>query len=112
MTRTALTQTALTQTASNQPSQTSAAPDRTAFPAGSRILRSPAEDTAYRTAARLREALLAAGFEADREFPALRGDVTSSAEPFVTLGRFRPGAAERLTALLLSASSAADRAQI
>lgn len=96
----------VTQTALTQPSQNPATPGRTAYPAGSRVLRPLPEDVAYRTAARLRDALFAAGFEADRDFPALRGDVTSSAEPFVTLGRFRPGAAEQLAALLLAAATA------
>jgi hypothetical protein len=97
----------VTQTALTQPSQNPAAPDRTAYPAGTRVVRPFPEDVAYRTAARLREALFAAGFEADRDFPALRGDVTNSAEPFITLGRFRPAAAEQLAELLFAVSSAA-----
>lgn len=91
----------MTQTALTQPSQNQPAADGTAPQAGPRFMRSSPEDVAYRTAARVREALLAAGFDADRDFPALHGDVTSSGEPFITLGRFRPGVAERFAALLL-----------
>ena len=69
---------------------------------GSRVVRSSPEDLAYRTASHLRDALIAAGFDADRDFPTLRGDVTSSGEPFIAFGRIRPGVAERFAALLLN----------
>jgi hypothetical protein len=55
---------------------------------------------AYDLAARTRAGLAAAGFEVDRDFPNLRGDTTASDEPFLTLGRLRPGVVERLLALL------------
>lgn len=60
----------------------------------------PSARLAYDLAARLRVGLTAAGFEVDRDFPNLRGDTTASDEPFLTLGRLRPGVAERLLALL------------
>jgi hypothetical protein len=60
----------------------------------------PSARLAYDLAARLRAALSAAGFEVDRDFPHLRGDTTVSDEPFLTLGRLRPGVVERLLALL------------
>jgi len=62
---------------------------------------STAASLAHRTAAHLREALSAAGFDVDRDFPALHGDTTASDEPFITLGRFRPATADRFAALLL-----------
>ncbi len=44
----------------------------------------------------LREALTAAGFDVDRDFPRLSGDTTASDEPNITLGRFKPAVAARL----------------
>jgi uncharacterized NAD(P)/FAD-binding protein YdhS len=61
---------------------------------------SAAAALAHRAAARLREALTAAGFDVDRDFPALHGDTTTSDEPFVTLGRFSPASAEEVAALV------------
>lgn len=61
----------------------------------------PSARLAYDLAARMRTGLAAAGFEVDRDFPQLRGDTTVSDEPFLTLGRLRPGVVERLLALLL-----------
>jgi hypothetical protein len=76
-------------------------------PVGTLVLRPAAPGTvtpsarlAYDLAARLRAGLSAAGFEVDRDFPNLRGDTTASDEPFLTLGRLRPGVVERLLALL------------
>jgi hypothetical protein len=60
----------------------------------------PAARLAHDLAARLRTGLTAAGFEVDRDFPHLRGDTTASDEPFLTLGRLRPGVVERLLTLL------------
>ncbi len=60
----------------------------------------PSARLAHDLAARLRAGLSAAGFEVDRDFPHLRGDTTVSDEPFLTLGRLRPGVVERLLALL------------
>jgi hypothetical protein len=59
-----------------------------------------ASSVAYRAAARLRAALAAAGFEVDEDFPSLRGDTTTSDEPFVALGRLRPEVALALADLV------------
>lgn len=60
----------------------------------------PAAERARQLADSLRESLTAAGFEVERDFPSLRGDVTVSNEPFLTLGRLRPDVSEHLAAVL------------
>lgn len=60
----------------------------------------PAQERARRLAERMRESLAAAGFDVDRDFPALRGDTTASHEPFLTFGRLSPDVGERLAGLL------------
>lgn len=60
----------------------------------------PAQERARLLAERMRESLAAAGFDVDRDFPALRGDTTVSNEPFVTFGRLSPDVGERLAGLL------------
>lgn len=60
----------------------------------------PAQERARRLAERMRESLAAAGFDVDRDFPALRGDTTVSNEPFLTFGRLSPDVGERLAGLL------------
>jgi hypothetical protein len=60
----------------------------------------PAQERAWGLAERMRESLAAAGFDVDRDFPRLRGDVTVSNEPFLTLGRLSPDVGERLAELL------------
>lgn len=65
-----------------------------------------ASSVAYRAAARLRAALTAAGFDVDCDFPSLRGDTTTSDEPFVALGRLRAEVADSLARALLAATRA------
>jgi hypothetical protein len=66
---------------------------------------------AYQAAADLRAVLIRAGFEPRRDFPNLRGDITASDEPFVTLGRFSLPVVGRLTPLLLAQAESACAAQ-
>jgi hypothetical protein len=61
---------------------------------------SPAQDQARRLAERMRESLAAVGFDVDRDFPTLHGDVTVAHEPFLTLGRLSADVGERLVAAL------------
>jgi hypothetical protein len=67
----------------------------------------PAQERAGRLAERMRESLAAAGFDVDRDFPRLRGDMTVSNEPFLTFGRLSPDVGDRLAAVLAGASPAA-----
>jgi hypothetical protein len=68
----------------------------------------PAAERARQLADRLRESLAAAGFEVERDFPSLRGDITVSNEPFLTLGRLRPDVSEHLVAALANARRARE----
>ncbi|HEX4788966.1 MAG TPA: hypothetical protein VH372_10930 [Actinospica sp.] len=67
---------------------------------------SPAAESARILAERMRAALTAAGFVIERDFPSLRGDITLSDEPFVTLGRLTPAVVEVLAAALVECSIA------
>lgn len=73
------------------PAAATAAPYGTVTPAAAR---------ARQLAERMRASLAAAGFEVERDFPSLRGDITVSNEPFLTLGRLTPAVTEHLVAAL------------
>ena len=60
----------------------------------------PAQERAWRLAERMRDSLAAAGFDVERDFPRMRGDITASNEPFLTFGRVSPDVGERLADLL------------
>jgi hypothetical protein len=72
-------------------------------------------EAADRVAGRLRAALVGAGFNVDRDFEAVRAEVTATGQGYVTLGKLLPAAAERLCELLESCDDIvrdADRSQI
>lgn len=83
--------TASSATTAAAPTAAAAAPYGTITPAAVR---------ARQLAERMRASLAAAGFEVERDFPSLRGDITVSDEPFLTLGRLTPAVTEHLVAAL------------
>jgi hypothetical protein len=64
----------------------------------------PVPPAAEQAAARLRAALADAGFDLERDFTAVRADVTTSGQGFITIGRLMLATAERLCELLESSA--------